>query len=110
MLLLIEQEPDLRGLLHDIITRFTNLEVTAVLDGTRAVEACGSAGVVLLDAGRRWDVVRSIKRKEPTLPIIAMTGNDKHAEALGSGCDIFLVKPFGIDELLRALDPWLKSS
>ena len=45
------------------------------------------------------------------IPIIALTANalqDDQAKCLAAGMDAFLAKPFTIDELTKAITPWLK--
>ena len=53
------------------------------------------------------ELVKAIRAKDQLLPIILMTGHqekDLYAEALHSGCDGYIEKPFTLDELMDEVE------
>ena len=53
-----------------------------------------------------WDVLRQLRAKAgPQQPIVIMTGEyEGQDQALGSGAQGYLAKPFGLDDLLECVD------
>jgi two-component system, OmpR family, KDP operon response regulator KdpE len=83
--------------------------VSAVGDASTALDVVrrGAADLVVLDLGLPdmdgLDVVKRIRESGATLPIIVLSAREKETakvEALDSGADDYVTKPFGIDELL----------
>src|SRR4051794_37456943 len=77
-------------------------------DGQRAdaALAAGDYDLVLLDLGlpgkQGLDILRSLRAKRKTLPVIIITARDaveSRVAGLDAGADDYLVKPFDLDEL-----------
>ncbi|MBN8488262.1 MAG: response regulator [Burkholderiales bacterium] len=97
------------------------LEVIEAEDGLQALDALhkGGIGLVLMDgqmpaldgyeATRRWRE-REARLGTPRVPIIGVSANSamEHEQlSRHAGMDDHLAKPFGMDELLRRVAPWL---
>jgi two-component system KDP operon response regulator KdpE len=70
----------------------------------------GQADFLILDLGLPdmdgLDVVKRLREEGATLPIIVLSSREKESakvEALDSGADDYVTKPFGIDELLARI-------
>lgn len=83
-----------------------------VLDGQRALDAAGTKEyeAVLLDLGLPkvdgFDVLRSIRAKDATVPILIITARDAVADriyGLDGGADDYILKPFEMAELMARL-------
>lgn len=98
------------------------LQVVEAADGLEALDALQRGGIrlVLMDgqmptldgyeATRRWRE-REERLGTPRVPIIGVSANnvaDHERLARHSGMDDHLAKPFGMDELLRRVAPWLE--
>ena len=98
------------------------LQVLEAADGLQALDVLqrGGIGLVLMDgqmpaldgyeATRRWRE-REERLGTPRVPIIGVSANnaaDHERLARHSGMDDHLAKPFGMDELLRRVAPWLE--
>jgi CheY-like chemotaxis protein/HPt (histidine-containing phosphotransfer) domain-containing protein len=96
-----------------VMLRTTGAEVVAVENGQLAVEQAFEA----LEQGRPFDLVlmdlqmpvmdgfaatAELRRRGYSRPIVALTANaveSDHRRCLETGCDQFLIKPVGVDEL-----------
>lgn len=83
--------------------------VSAVGDARAALDIVrrGAADLLVLDLGLPdmdgLDVIKRIRESGEALPIIVLTSREKESakvEALDSGADDYVTKPFGVDELL----------
>jgi two-component system KDP operon response regulator KdpE len=83
--------------------------VSDAKDGRAAIDAVRrqATDLIVLDLGLPdmdgLDVVKTVRQSGATVPIIILSsrGNEAHkVEALDLGADDYIVKPFGIDELL----------
>jgi two-component system KDP operon response regulator KdpE len=83
--------------------------VSDVKDGRAALDVVRRKGtdLVVLDLGLPdmdgLDVIKNVRESGETLPIIILSsrGGESHkVEALDLGADDYIVKPFGVDELL----------
>jgi CheY-like chemotaxis protein len=87
-------------------------------NGKIAVEYCknnNDIDIVLMDiympVMNGYEATRQIKELNKTLPIIAQTAyamTDDRRKALEAGCDDFIAKPIGKEELLRKMDVLMK--
>lgn len=109
-LLVIEDEPALRRLLHAILepAGYRMLEATSVREGV-ALAASHQPDVVVLDLGLPdQDGIQVVKqlREWSFVPILVLSArgqeNDK-VQALDAGADDYLTKPFAPVELLARL-------
>ncbi len=107
-ILVIDDDPDLRKTLADII-RTKGYEVQAAKDGGEGLELLGerSADVALVDLMlpdmRGTEVLRRVKAFFPATEAIILTGNatiDSAIEATNEGAFSYLLKPCDIDQLL----------
>jgi CheY-like chemotaxis protein len=52
-----------------------------------------------------WDVLGRLRAAGPQIPVVVMTGGfDAQDQALGAGAQGYLGKPFGLDDLLDAVE------
>jgi len=68
---------------------------------------------VVLPRGDGLDVLRSIRRERPALPVILITARgseEQRVEGLRLGADDYVVKPFSIRELLARVEAVLRRS
>jgi two-component system cell cycle response regulator DivK len=112
-ILVIEDQKDLRGILHDLLTG-SGYDVTEAADGRDGVAKAQSdrPDLILMDIQLPvldgYEATRQIKA-DPNLratPIIAissfaMKGDEQKARA--SGCDAYVTKPYSPLQLLRVI-------
>ena len=103
--------------LTDILRRALQLEGwdTAIAPtGAEALAAVDSyePHIILLDMGLPdmlgTEVARSIRAGGIETPIVFLTGRSDHENRMAgyaSGADAYLTKPFGLDDLVNALQP-----
>ena len=115
--LIVEDEPQLRRALA-INLRARHYEVEAVGDGAAALRSAASAppDLVIVDLGLPdMDGVEVIAglRGWTSVPIIVLSARDSQGQkvdALDTGADDYLTKPFGMDELLARMRASLRRS
>ena len=108
--LVVDDEPQiLRGLKTNLVAR--SYEVDTAPDGERALALAADRrpDVVILDLGLPGidgvDVIRGI-RAWSSMPIIVLSARDQERDmvlALDAGADDYVIKPFGMNELLARL-------
>ncbi|HEY7066388.1 MAG TPA: response regulator [Chloroflexota bacterium] len=119
VILVVEDDPTTRGLLWDILDS-TGYIVETVADGAAAMRRIftGEIDVVLLDQMlplvHGLDLCRKVRATtfDVHLPIIMLTAlsSEEHRRAaLAAGADVFLTKPFDIDELLYVIERWVQA-
>jgi nitrogen-specific signal transduction histidine kinase/CheY-like chemotaxis protein len=112
-LLLIEDEAALCEALSIELCRHGYQVITAE-NGVRAIELFNdttrSIDLVVTDLGMpemsAVDLIAALRAIMPRVPIIGMTGYlgpEFHAAVLAAGAECIVQKPFGIDDLLRAI-------
>src|SRR5215210_6751105 len=115
VVLLADDEADVRDLLTSIVGAELGVVVAEARDGAevlRAVER-GRPALVLLDVRMSGldglAVTRRLKADPATrnVPVVAISAGASRWEALAAGCDDFVGKPFEIDELVAVLTRWL---
>jgi DNA-binding response OmpR family regulator len=106
-LLVVEDDDDIADALQRALER-QGFDVDRVGTGQAALEARG-ADLVLLDLGLPdidgFEVCRRL-RAESAVPIIAVTARDEEADrviGLELGADDYVVKPFGVRELVARI-------
>ena len=117
-ILVIEDDEAIRQGIVDALT-FARYDVTEAGDGEAGLEAAltGELDLVLLDLilPRRdgLDVLREVRSARPTLPVIVLTARgeeDDRVAGLRLGADDYVVKPFGLKELLARISAVLRRS
>jgi len=108
--LVVDDEPQiLRGLKTNLAAR--GYDVDTAPDGERALALAADRlpGIVILDLGLPGidgvDVIRGI-RAWSSMPIIVLSARDQERDmvlALDAGADDYVIKPFGMNELLARL-------
>jgi DNA-binding response OmpR family regulator len=111
--LVVEDDPSVRGLLQTLLTA-EGYEVATAADGLAALQAASTTlpALVLLDlvmpdlGGAR--VIEQL-REDPALagiPVIVVTGKEEAVPAMKDllGDDNVVLKPFGVGELLARVD------
>jgi two-component system CheB/CheR fusion protein len=111
-LLLVEDDPDIRGSLVGLL-ELDGHEVRAAADGPAGLVAldAGRVDAVLLDIGLPgldgYELARRIRARPGPVPyLVALTGYGRaedRAAATAAGFDAHLTKPFGPDDLARVL-------
>ncbi len=115
-ILLVEDDADIRGLLFEVLTEVGGFLVYTVETASAAqalMAGCGDsfAAVVLdisLPDGDGRDLCASLRRQGFHLPVILLSGEDDIVRGFEAGADDYLVKPFGIAELLARIAAQLR--
>ncbi len=113
---MVEDEPTLAGFIEQSL-HAEGYAVTVRHDGPsgEAAALTGDYALILLDLtlpGRDGlDVLREIRRREPELPVIALTARaaiEQKVEGLDRGANDYVTKPFSFDELLARVRAQLR--
>lgn len=117
-ILVVEDDAAVRRGLVDAL-RFESFDVFEAADGAAGRErALGSeCDLVLLDLllpkGDGLSILRAIRASRPTLPVIILTARGDESdrvEGLKLGADDYVVKPFGVRELIARVRAVLRRS
>src|SRR5947199_3068700 len=120
-ILLIEDDAAIRQGVADALryTGYYTLEAGNVPDG-RDAAVSSDVDLILLDLvlpGAKGqgglDILKDVRATRPTLPVIIMTARGEESErvlGLRLGADDYVVKPFGIKELLARVEAVLRRS
>jgi two-component system OmpR family response regulator len=117
--LIVEDDPAIRSGVAGALAA-DGYETVEAEDGERGL-ACwrddGSVALVLLDIMLPkidgLHVLESIRERRPRLPVICLTALGEEADrvrGLRAGADDYIVKPFGLDELLARVEAVLRRS
>ncbi|MDH3850968.1 MAG: response regulator, partial [Deltaproteobacteria bacterium] len=115
-LLCVDDDPGIRELLHEIITRLGHRMITAV-DGIDALEklAADHFDIVITDINMpRMDgieLIKRIKTKFDDVDVIAITAYEmtyKYTDIIALGASDFISKPFNVNELEAKLNRILR--
>ena len=118
-IVIVEDHPDTRTFLSDFLTR-QGARVIAAGDATKGLQAIQQyhPDVVLSDIGlpdrngfELLKAIRLLDSEDRSIPVIAMTalgGIVERQKAIAAGFQELLKKPFGPDQLLRALQSVLR--
>jgi DNA-binding response OmpR family regulator len=110
-ILIVEDEAPLASGLADLLEGEGYAAVTAA-DGRQALELYRreKPGLVLLDImipeKSGYEVCREIRRENPRIPILMLTAKGQEVDKIAGlelGADDYIVKPFGIGELLARI-------
>ena len=117
-ILVVEDDPAISTGLVDLLEG-EGYEITLVADGLEAVVAFGSKtpNLVLLDVmipGQSgYDVLRQIRTRDTQTPVLMLTAKGQEVDkvvGLELGADDYIVKPFGLQELLARIRAALRRS
>jgi two-component system OmpR family response regulator len=108
-ILLVEDEPAIVDFMERMLRR-AGYTVRAVMDGAAALAALKTdlPAVLILDLAlpsvSGWTVLDHLRRVRLPVPVIVVTANPHAAARLTMyGIERYLVKPFGMDDLLDAV-------
>lgn len=114
--LVVEDDPTLRMGLRATL-RSAGFKVLVASTGPEGLEAATSESpdLVLLDVMlpgmNGFEILRALRERQPDLPIIMLTAKGEEqdkVQGLRLGADDYVVKPFGIAELLARVDTNLR--
>jgi two-component system cell cycle response regulator DivK len=111
--LIVEDHPGMRDLLHRIVERMCYVPVSAS-NGEEGVEKAIAErpSLILLDMMMPimdgWEVARRLRANAETkeIPILATTALSRRDDlnaCLEAGCNAYIVKPFGVRDLQRKI-------
>jgi two-component system, OmpR family, KDP operon response regulator KdpE len=108
--LVVDDEPPIRKLLRMGLTA-QGYDVLEAPNGKAALEMLDqSPNLVILDLGlpdmQGHELLKSIRKRNDSVPIVILSSRDDEAgkvQALDSGADDYVTKPFGMDELLARI-------
>ncbi|MEZ6318497.1 MAG: response regulator transcription factor [Phycisphaerales bacterium] len=116
--LLVEDDGAIRRGVGDAL-RFSGYTVHEAPDGQAGLELCLSvdADLVLLDIMMPkmdgMEVLAELRKARPSMPVIFLTARGEEADrvrGLRLGADDYVVKPFGVEELLARVEAVLRRS
>ncbi len=108
--LVVDDEPPIRKLLRMGLTA-QGYQVLEAPNGKAALDLLGqSPNLIILDLGlpdmQGHELLKSIRSRNDSVPIVILSSRDDEAgkvQALDSGADDYVTKPFGMDELLARM-------
>ncbi|NLE27772.1 MAG: response regulator transcription factor [Clostridiaceae bacterium] len=115
-ILIAEDEPAIREGLVDLLES-EGYAVTAAADGEAAVEAWNAGGIdlalldIMMPRLSGYDVCREIRKRDTTLPIVFLSAREEEIDkvlGLELGADDYVVKPFGVRELVARVKAALR--
>jgi two-component system, OmpR family, KDP operon response regulator KdpE len=108
--LVVDDEPPIRKLLRMGLTA-QGYQVLEAANGKAALEMLDqSPNLIILDLGlpdmQGHELLKTIRKRNDSVPIVILSSRDDEAgkvQALDSGADDYVTKPFGLDELLARM-------
>lgn len=116
--LIVEDDPSIRTGLRDAL-ELAGYSIAEAADGRAGADAAlsGDHDLILLDIMLPeidgFHVLELIRGSKPRLPVICLTAMGEQADrvrGLKAGADDYIVKPFGLDELLARVEAVLRRS
>jgi CheY-like chemotaxis protein len=110
-ILVVEDNPNMCSLLSDILD-FFDCRTVGAQDGEEALKILGAESFDMVITDLRMpkmgglDLLRNIKDKFPSLPVVVITGFDNdssRSDALAAHADGFLCKPFKVEQIRELL-------
>lgn len=108
--LVIDDEPPIRKLLRMGLATQGHLVIEAPNARTALQQLAAKPDLVILDLGlpdmEGLDLLQQIRDRDAVVPIVVLTSRDDEVtkvQALDSGADDYVSKPFGMDELLARI-------
>jgi two-component system, OmpR family, KDP operon response regulator KdpE len=109
--LIIDDEPPIRKLLRVGLSAH-GYQIVEASSGKMALELLGEQrpDLIVLDLGlpdmQGHELLRTMRARNDSVPIVVLSSRDDEAgkvQALDSGADDYVTKPFGMDELLARM-------
>ncbi len=117
-IILVVEDIDLNFLYISELLKPTGAMIIHALNGKEAVERCqkdDNIDIILMDIYmpimNGYEATRQIKSLRPDLPIIAQTAyamSEDRKRAIEAGCNDFIAKPIGREELLFKIDKFFQ--
>jgi len=117
-IILVVEDIDLNFLYISELLKPTGTMIIHAMNGKEAVERCQSEeniDIVLMDIYmpimNGYEATRQIKQIRPELPVIAQTAYamaEDRKRAIEAGCDDFIAKPIGKEDLLSKIASFIK--
>jgi DNA-binding response OmpR family regulator len=115
-IVVVEDDADLaRGLEFNLRHEGYEVEVAGTLAAARTAAGRGRADLVLLDLslpdGDGLDLLRELRKAGDSVPVLCLTARGVETDVvmgLGVGADDYVVKPFGLAELLARVAALLR--
>ncbi len=117
-ILTVEDDPAIRRGIVDSL-QFAGYEVLEAADGPQGLQMALRCeyDLLLLDLilpePDGFEILRQLRRDRPTLPVIVLTARGEETDrvrGLCEGADDYVVKPFGVKELLARVEAVLRRS
>jgi DNA-binding NtrC family response regulator len=115
-ILVVDDDVEFRQELRDFLEGYDTIEASSGQEVLRLLKRANEIGLVILDVmmpgANGIDVLREIKRNDPDLNIIILTGHsskDVAIEALKGRADDYIEKPLDIDKIKEVIDKLLAS-
>lgn len=116
--ILVAEDIELNFMYINELLEPTGAIIVRVDNGKKAVDYClnnSRVDMVLMDilmpVMNGYEATRQIKANRSDLPIIAQTAyalTEDRGKALAAGCNDFIAKPIGREELLRKIDVFFR--
>jgi two-component system phosphate regulon response regulator PhoB len=114
--LVVEDDPATCGVIQDLLESAGYVVQTAP-DGATALEYMAAGGIDILVLDQMLPLLhglelcrlirgRSSDRYLPIIMVTALSGEPHRRNAIASGVDVYLTKPFDVDELVYVVDRW----
>jgi CheY-like chemotaxis protein len=115
LILVVDDDPTIRGVLVEFVGEELQLRVSDAADGAEALARIAHAppSLVLLDLMMPivdgFETCRRIKADPATrgIPVVAVSAGRNRDDAMAAGCDDFLAKPFALAQVEATLHRWL---
>jgi len=113
-ILIVDDDPDLRNELRGILEDYEVFECSNGKDALKLLDRANEIGLVFLDVMlpgiNGLDVLTEIKRKNPALKTVILTGNsskDIAIEALKNRADDYIEKPLCVEKIREAVEKFI---
>lgn len=110
-ILIVDDDRELRQELKEALREYEVIEAADAAEAVKRLSRANEIGVVLLDVmmprALGTDVLREIKKKDPEMGVIILTGHSSKevaVEALKGRADDYVEKPADIRELKRVIE------
>ncbi|HEX3007200.1 MAG TPA: response regulator [Bacteroidales bacterium] len=118
--ILVAEDVELNFMYINELLEPTGAIIVRAENGKKAVDYCaGNAKVdmvlmdILMPVMNGYEATKQIKAMRKDIPIIAQTAyalTEDRGKAIAAGCDDFIAKPIGREELLRKINAFFKAN